>query len=53
MEVYTVAEIADILKLSLKSIYNHINKGNIKAVRIGTALRVTQDELDRILKEGV
>ena len=48
--VYTVKEVASILKLSVRTLYTLIEKGDIKTVRIGNSVRITSDELKRITK---
>ena len=48
--VYTVKEVASILKLSVRTLYTLIEKGDIKTVRIGNSVRITNEELKRITK---
>lgn len=52
VEVYTVREVANILKVSTKTVRDWIRKGRLKAVRIGRILRVPEDELRRLLFES-
>ncbi len=47
---YTPEEIAANLKVSRKTIYNWIQKGHLKAVKIGHFWRVSESELNRLLK---
>ncbi len=47
---YTPEEIAANLKVSRKTIYNWIQKGSLKAVKIGHFWRVSESELNRLLK---
>jgi len=49
--VYSVRELAEILKLSTITIRKEINKGNIKHVLISGSIRITDRELNRILGE--
>jgi excisionase family DNA binding protein len=53
MKLYKLREIAIILNVTYNTVYNLIHSNKIKAVKIGRTLRISQDELDRILKEGV
>jgi len=47
---YTPEEIAANLKVSRKTIYNWIQKGHLKAVKIGHFWRVSESQLNRLLK---
>jgi putative molybdopterin biosynthesis protein len=47
---YTPEEIAANLKVSRKTIYNWIQKGHLKAVKIGHFWRISESELNRLLK---
>ncbi len=47
---YSPEEIAANLKVSRKTIYNWIQKGHLKAVKIGHFWRVSESELNRLLK---
>ena len=43
---YTIIEVAEMLKVSKKTILEVINKGELKAFRIGNTYRITQESLD-------
>ena len=47
---YTPKEIAANLKVSRKTIYNWIQEGRLKAVKIGHFWRISESELNRLLK---
>jgi len=47
---YTPEEIAANLKVSRKTIYNWIQEGRLKAVKIGHFWRISESELNRLLK---
>ncbi|HAA80520.1 MAG TPA: DNA-binding protein [Thermoanaerobacter sp.] len=47
---YTPEEIAENLKVSRKTIYNWIQDGHLKAVKIGHFWRIPESELKRLLK---
>lgn len=51
--MYTTKEIADIIKLNERTVRNWINDGKIKAVKLNSEWRVSDEELERIKKEGV
>lgn len=46
---YSVAEIAEILSVSKRSVYNLCSTGAIKSVRIGTKLRISKKAFDEWL----
>lgn len=47
--VYKVPEIAEILEVSPKSIYELIAQEKLKCVRVGRAIRIPKDYLDEFL----
>ena len=51
-KTYTVKKIAEMLKVHVMTIRRQIQKGNIKAVKVGRQYLIFEDELDRVLKEG-
>jgi excisionase family DNA binding protein len=48
--LYTVKEVADILKVKVTTVRNQIALGNIKATKMLGGWRIKQEELDRILR---
>lgn len=46
---YSIKETADILKLDYQTVRNHIQKGNIKAERIGRQYRINHMNLMKAL----
>ena len=50
--VYTVQEVADMLKLAKRTIYENIRKGNIKVSKFGGEYRFTKDQLQYLLENG-
>lgn len=42
MKIYTVQEIAEILGISHKTIQKYVRQGDIKAIRLGNQLRITE-----------
>jgi excisionase family DNA binding protein len=51
--MYSIREVAKLLKLSYPTTYKMVMDGRIKAVKMGFSWRISQDEIDRILKEGI
>jgi len=52
MNLFTVKEVAKMLRLTEKTVYKMIKTGAIPSVKIGGALRITQEAVDRILERG-
>jgi len=48
----TVAEVADILRVSSMTVYRLIKAGDLRAVRVGKSYRLAEDEVDRFLARG-
>lgn len=48
----TVAEVADILRVSTMTVYRLIKAGDLAAVRVGKSYRLAEDEIDRYLARG-
>lgn len=48
--VYTVAELANVLKVSNKTVYKLIRTGKLENVRIGRQIRVSAQALDKFLQ---
>jgi len=46
---YTPEQVADNLQVHLKTVYNWIKKGNLKAVKVGHFWRISETELRRLL----
>jgi excisionase family DNA binding protein len=47
-----VPEVADILALSQKTVWQWIGLRRIAVVRLGRAVRIPQSEIDRLMEEG-
>ena len=48
----TVQQVADMFHVTRKTVYQWINAGRIRVIRIGGVLRVEQSEVDRIKSGG-
>lgn len=44
-KVYTVKEVAEMLKVSTKTIYRYIDSGKLKATKLGKSWRITNKHL--------
>lgn len=53
VKLYNLQELADMLKVSKQTIYNYKKIGRINAKRYGREYKVTEAELQRILKNGL
>jgi excisionase family DNA binding protein len=51
-KVLTVDEVAEVLKVNKKIIYEQIQQRNIKALKIGRSLRISEIELERFIENG-
>ena len=48
----TVAEVADMLRVSSMTVYRLIKGGELRAIRVGKSYRLAEDEVDRYLARG-
>ena len=48
----TVAEVADMLRVSSMTVYRLIKSGELQALRVGKSYRLAEDEVDRYLAAG-
>ena len=53
MKMYNIDQVADMLRLCRITVFRYIKSGKIKAIKIGREWRIKQDEIDRIMREGV
>ncbi len=51
LKVYTINEVADILKVTTRSIYNYVKSGNLQAVKMGKYWRITESNLQAFLSK--
>jgi excisionase family DNA binding protein len=47
---YTVRQFAELADLSLNAVYAAISRGELRAVRIGRAIRLPADACDKLLR---
>lgn len=49
----TIKEVADALRVHEITIFRHLKDGKIKGVKIGKSWRISEEELERIKRQGV
>ncbi len=49
MKIYSVFEVCEMLTVSRKTINKYIALGELKAIRLGNQLRVTEESLEKFL----
>ena len=52
VKVYTLDEVADILKVTKRTLYNYIDAGKLKAVKVGKYWRVSEANLKAFITKG-
>jgi len=52
IKVYTLNEVAEILQLTRRTLYNYIKDGKLKAVKIGKYWRVPEETLQQFINTG-
>ena len=50
IKVYTVEEIAELMKVTKRTVYSYIKRGELKAKKIGKYYRVTEANLKEFLE---
>lgn len=50
-EVLTVPEVADLLRVTTKTVYKLIRAGALKSFRVGRVMRCRRHEVDRFIAE--
>ena len=52
IKVYTTEEVAEILQVTKRTVYNYIKAGTPKAVKIGKYWRITAKNLEQFISTG-
>ena len=52
IRVYTLDEVADIMKVTKRTLYNYIKAGTLKAVKMGKYWRVSEESLQAFISTG-
>ena len=50
--LYTLKEVAEILKVSRQTIYNYLKAGRLRATKFGKEYRVTREDLEQFVACG-
>jgi putative molybdopterin biosynthesis protein len=51
MEVFSAEEAAEILKVSKRTVYNEIKRGNLKAKKVGNRYRILKSEIENYMRD--
>ena len=51
--IYNTKEVAEILKMSRVIVLKYLRQGKMKGIKFGNTWRVTNDEIKRIMEEGI
>ena len=51
-KLYTLQEVANILRVSRQTLYNNIRKGKLQAAKYGKEYRITEEQLQDLIKYG-
>lgn len=52
IKVYTLDEVADILKVTKRTLYNYVKEGKLTAVKMGKYWRVSEENLQAFISTG-
>lgn len=52
IKVYTLDEVADILKVTKRTLYNYVKAGKLPAVKMGKYWRVSEESLQAFISTG-
>jgi len=52
IKLYTLEEVADILKITRRTLYNYIKAGKLPAVKMGKYWRVSEEKLQDLIEKG-
>lgn len=53
LKLYTSKEVMQILKVSKTTLYTYVRLNELKVIRIGRNVRISEDELNRFIAEGL
>lgn len=51
-KLYTMPEVAKILKVALQTVRNFIERGDLMATKLGGAVRITESDLKAFIEKG-
>lgn len=51
--MYTIEQVCTMLNIHQNSLYKWIKQGKVNAVKVGKVYRISEEEIDRIKREGI
>lgn len=48
-KLYTPEEVADMLRVTRRTVYEWIRSGQLKAVKVGRQWRITEDDISKMM----
>jgi len=51
-KLLTVQQVAEYLNVTWDTVYREVHRGRLKSVRVGRAIRITSEELERYVKRS-
>lgn len=51
--LYTIKEVASLLKVTRRTIYNYLKADELQGVKIGKEWRISEDSVKRVMEEGI
>lgn len=52
IKVYKIDEVAEMLKVTRRTIYNYVKSNQLKAMKMGREWRITHQAIEEFLKTG-
>ncbi|QOQ39318.1 helix-turn-helix domain-containing protein [Trueperella pecoris] len=52
-QFFTVAEVAELTRVSRMTVYRMVHSGDLPAVRVGSSYRVPKSAVDKLLSSGM
>lgn len=52
IKLFTLQEVADVLRVSRQTIYNYVTAKKLRATKYGKEYRVTEEDLQEFIKKG-
>lgn len=52
IKLYTLAECAEILKVSMRTMHNFVSSGKLKSTKIGSSRRISEEDLREFIENG-
>lgn len=52
LEMYTLKEVCEMLRISRRTIYNLLKDGKLKGVKVGREWRFSREQIEEFLRNG-